>query len=184
MRPGRVCEQIENGDLAIGRHQIGFGRQGRARRSEAGPEARGGFVTCTLMSLNAGMKRDTGSVSRTLALFHQHQDRRTRDRLRHRSDAEHRVLLHRPPRSGIHHASRLQVNDAAVASHQRHCARDVSRRHVAIDELVDALKSLGRQPDRFRLRRLRASRERAARARTRTEPPARLQTWTVLPFPT
>ena len=84
-----------------------------------------------------------------LAFFHQHQDRDAGDRLRHRRDAEDRVLAHRRLRFEIHLALRLEVRDLAAPRHHRDRAGDLAALDVALDHLVDAQQALGREADGF-----------------------------------
>ena len=109
-----------------------------------------GFATATFVSLNSGMKRDTGSVETDLPFLDQHQDGDAGDRLGHRGDAEDAVLPHRRLRLEVHHPVRLEVGDLAAPRHDGHAAGDLPGADVALDHLVDPLQPLGGQTDVLR----------------------------------
>ena len=86
-----------------------------------------------------------------LAFFDEDQDRHGRDRLAGRGQAEQRVLGHRLFGVEVHQAVRFEVRHTAAARDDRDRAGYVLRFYMAHDHLVNALQSLGGEPDVFGL---------------------------------
>ena len=135
--PGRVGQQIADGDVARRRHGVDLLRRPRplpwpARR---GRRAGAGFAIATFVSLNSGMNRDTGSVSRTfpsstIIMMATPVTGLVIDAMRKMPSLRIGVFA-----LEVHQPLRLEVRDAPLARHDRDGAGDLLRVDVALDDV-------------------------------------------------
>jgi hypothetical protein len=95
------------------------------------------------MSFHSGMNFETGSVRRILPSSIIISVATPIDRLGHRHDAEDAVLDHRLLRLELHDALCLVIGDAPVARDQRDRTVEAAGGDVTLNQLGDALESLG-----------------------------------------
>ena len=128
-------QQVLNGDLAIGRNEVVV----REARASLGVPLQDG----DLGTLELRQETRYRIVQADLPLFHQHEHGHAGDGLGHGGQAEDGVLGEGQLGLEVHQAMRLEVHDAATASHQRHRTRDLSRVNVALHGFVDPEEALG-----------------------------------------
>jgi hypothetical protein len=97
------------------------------------------------------------------AFLEERQCRHRDDRLRHRRDPEDRIRRHRRPGRFVEEARRASVRDASLADHDDDGAGDPPTLHVGLQDLPDALETLGGQPHLLGLRRRQLGCEERAR---------------------
>jgi hypothetical protein len=109
------------------------------------------------------MNFETGSVSRTFSLLHEHQDGDPDHRLGHRHDPEDGVPLHRLLRLDVHQAVALEMSDAPVAGDERHRPGKGLRGNLPLHQIAYPRQALRRQADILGSRRRRGGGQRPQR---------------------
>ncbi len=79
-----------------------------------------------LQLLEGGDVAGNGVVQLKVPLLVEHHECKARDRLRHRIDAEDRILLHRQAALAVALAGDLEMRDLAVAGDERREPRDLA----------------------------------------------------------
>ena len=130
-------QEVLDRDLALCRDRIKLDRRG-LRAAAPSAHASAGFLCHRHFHLfELGDELRHRIVEPHLSLFHEHEDGRAADDLRHRPDAEDRIPLHRLLRFQIHQTIGFHVRDTAFARHHRDSSREFVRFHVTLDGLVD-----------------------------------------------
>jgi hypothetical protein len=134
-----VREQIADRDRPLRRN----GAHGRSRHGAGGRRQRHGRLL-----ERRDVARDRVAEAEP-ALLDQHHRRHAGERLRLRGDAEDRVFGHGARGLEVGPAVRLELDDTAVARHERDEAGDAALVDVALHPCAQALEALRRKPDRL-----------------------------------
>jgi hypothetical protein len=142
-RPGRVREQILDRDLAL----RGHGVERRACPPLPRPTPIASRETPTFMLRNSGMKRATGSLSRTFPSSTSIMIAVPTTGLGHRRDANHVRRRHAFLRFQVRHALCREVHDLPAPRDGRDRTGEIAASDAPLNHLRDALQALGRDAD-------------------------------------
>jgi hypothetical protein len=98
---------------------------------------------------NVGMKRLTGSLSRS-SFFDEHHHRERRDRLRLRRDAENRIGRHAAPGFLVTPPDSAFVHGLAVAQDEHHGAGETLLIHVLLERVIEPGETFCGEAERCR----------------------------------
>ena len=129
-QPGSVGKQVLDGH-----------RRGRLFGDEP-------FVVAPIEYLELGPRLDVFGhrvVELEAPFLVEHHERRTRNRLGHRIEAQHGVALHPPAAFYVRKSALVEERFLTTARYQAHCARVLALVHVAVDMRRDAPQPVRRK---------------------------------------